>query len=81
MAADGRAGYFRQRRELMLTAAALWLCFGFVLPLLASQVLAINVFGIVIGFAVLAAISIAALVAALFWFVRRQNALEHAEDD
>jgi len=81
MSADGRTSYSRARRELMLAAAALWLCFGFVLPLLASQVPAINVFGVVIGFASMATISIVALVVALFWFAARQNTLEMAEDE
>jgi putative solute:sodium symporter small subunit len=80
MSADGRTSYSRARRELMLAAAALWLCFGFVLPLLASQVPAINVFGVVLGFASMATISVIALVVALFWYANRQNALDHAED-
>jgi putative solute:sodium symporter small subunit len=80
MSAGGGASYFKARRGLMLAAAALWLCFGFVLPVLAGQVPAINVFGVVVGFAAMAAISIVALVAALFWFANRQNALERDED-
>lgn len=80
MSADRRTADPEKRRELMLAATALWFCFGFVLPLLASQVPAINVFGVIVGFATMATISIVAMVATAFWFARRQNALERAED-
>lgn len=81
MTAQHRPAYHVARRRLMLAAAALLVCFGFVLPLMGGAVKAINVFGVVIGFAGMADVSLIGLVLSLFWFAERHNALERFYGD
>jgi putative solute:sodium symporter small subunit len=85
MAAPDRVSYWNDTRNLMLVMLALWIFFSFVIHMFVEQLNSVVIFGFPLGFYMAAQGSLIAFVVMLFWFARRQNAIdeEHgvAEDE
>jgi putative solute:sodium symporter small subunit len=85
MAAPDRVSYWNKTRNLMLVMLGLWIFFSFVIHMFVEQLNTIVIFGFPLGFYMAAQGSLIAFVVMLFWFARRQNAIdeEHgvAEDE
>jgi putative solute:sodium symporter small subunit len=85
MAAPDRVSYWNKTRNLMLVMLALWLFFSFIIHMFVEQLNSIVILGFPLGFYMAAQGSLIAFVVMLFWFARRQNAIdeEHgvAEDE
>jgi putative solute:sodium symporter small subunit len=85
MAAPDRVSYWNKTRNLMLVMLGLWIFFSFVIHMFVEQLNSIVILGFPLGFYMAAQGSLIAFVVMLFWFARRQNAIdeEHgvAEDE
>ena len=60
----------------MCLMAALWAIFGFVIPMFAGALNAIVILGFPLGFYMVAQGSLIVLVFMVFWFSRKQNAID-----
>lgn len=68
--------YWRRTQGLMLIMLFLWIFFGFAIHLFVHQLNRIVVAGFPLGFYMAAQGSLIAFVAMLFWFTRRQEAID-----
>jgi putative solute:sodium symporter small subunit len=77
--------YWARTRSLMLTMLALWVFFSFVIHLFVKPLNAIVIAGFPLGFYMAAQGSLIAFVVMLFWFAKRQDAIDRqfgvAEDE
>ena len=76
MAMPDREGYWNKTRGLMLTMLALWFVFGFLVHMFVEPLNTIVILGFPLGFYMAAQGSLIAFVVMLFWFARKQNAID-----
>ncbi len=76
MAVKDRVGYWNKTRNLMFVMLALWAFFGFVIHMFVTSLNNIVILGFPLGFYMAAQGSLIAFVVMLFWFARRQNAID-----
>lgn len=80
MARPDRRNYWSTTRSLMFVMVALWIVFAFVVHLFAARLNGIVILGFPLGYYMAAQGSLIAFVVLLFWFARRQNAIDEAHD-
>ncbi|MGQ9368408.1 DUF4212 domain-containing protein [Azospirillum sp. ST 5-10] len=68
--------YWKDTSGLMWTMLGLWFVFSFVIHLFAPSLNGIRILGFPLGFYMAAQGSLIAFVVMLFWFARRQNAID-----
>ncbi len=68
--------YWRKTSGLMWLMLAIWAIAGFGVHVFATSLNAIRVFGFPLGFYMAAQGSLIVFVVMLFWFARRQNAID-----
>jgi putative solute:sodium symporter small subunit len=68
--------YWKRTSGLMWTMLAIWFVASFVVHLFAPALNAIHVLGFPLGFYMAAQGSLIIFVAQLFWFARKQNAID-----
>ncbi len=78
MATPDRVSYWNKTRSLMYVMLALWLFFGFVIHMFVVPLnnIVIPIFGFRLGFYMASQGSLIAFVIMLFWFARKQNAID-----
>ncbi|MEQ1944398.1 DUF4212 domain-containing protein [Mesorhizobium sp. VNQ89] len=76
MAVNDRIGYWNKTRSLMFTMLALWVFFGFIVHMFVTSLNEIVILGFPLGFYMAAQGSLIAFVVMLFWFARKQNAID-----
>jgi len=74
------AGHWRKTRTLMWISLAIWVFFSFVIHLFAPSLNQITIIGFPLGFYMAAQGSLIAFVILIFWFARRQNAIDEEFD-
>ena len=70
--------YWRKTSQLMWSALVLWALLGFALPLFATTLNHIILFGFPLGYFMAAQGSLIGFVLLIFWYARRQN---HIDED
>ena len=73
---DRMDAYWSKTRRLMFTILALWVFFSFFIHFFAIQLNSIVILGFPLGFYMAAQGSLIAFVVMLFWFARKQNAID-----
>ncbi|RWE90352.1 DUF4212 domain-containing protein [Mesorhizobium sp.] len=84
MATPDRVSYWNRTKSLMFVMLGLWVFFGYVIHMFVEQLNTIVIFGFPLGFYMAAQGSLIAFVVMLFWFARRQNAIDeehHVNED
>ncbi|MGX9119951.1 MAG: DUF4212 domain-containing protein [Mesorhizobium sp.] len=84
MATPDRVSYWNKTKSLMFVMLGLWVFFGYVIHMFVEQLNTIVIFGFPLGFYMAAQGSLIAFVVMLFWFARRQNAIDeehHVNED
>ncbi|TIS97186.1 MAG: DUF4212 domain-containing protein [Mesorhizobium sp.] len=76
MATPDRVSYWNKTKRLMFVMLGLWVFFGYVIHMFVEQLNTIVIFGFPLGFYMAAQGSLIAFVVMLFWFARRQNAID-----
>ena len=76
MAMPDRESYWNKTRGLMLAMLALWFVFGFLVHMFVEPLNTIVILGFPLGFYMAAQGSLIAFVVMLFWFARKQNAID-----
>ena len=76
MATHDRVSYWNATKRLMFIMLALWFFFGFVIHMFVSSLNSITILGFPLGFYMAAQGSLIAFVVMLFWFARKQNAID-----
>jgi putative solute:sodium symporter small subunit len=76
MATGDRVGYWRRTKGLMITMMVLWAFFAFFIHFFVETLNKIVIFGFPLGFYMAAQGSLIAFVIMLFWFARKQNAID-----
>ncbi len=70
------AAYWKKTSGLMWTMLAIWFVAGFFIHLFAPSLNRIHIFGFPLGFYMAAQGSLVIFVVQLFWFAKRQNAID-----
>lgn len=68
--------YWKRTSSLMWTMMAIWFFAGFIIHLFAPTLNAIHVLGFPLGFYMAAQGSLIIFVVQLYWFARKQNAID-----
>lgn len=68
--------YWKRTSSLMWTMMAIWFFAGFIIHLFAPTLNAIHVLGFPLGFYIAAQGSLIIFVVQLYWFARKQNAID-----
>jgi putative solute:sodium symporter small subunit len=68
--------YWAKTSGLMWTMLAIWFFFSFVVHMFAPSLNAIRVIGFPLGFYMAAQGSLIVFVVAIFWYAKRQNAID-----
>ena len=76
MAAPDRVRYWEKTRNLMIIMMVLWAIFSFFIHMFVGSLNNIVIFGFPLGFYMAAQGSLIVFVAMLFWFARKQNAID-----
>jgi putative solute:sodium symporter small subunit len=76
MATPDRVSYWNDTRRLMFIMLALWVFFGFVVHFFVGALNNIVILGFPLGYYMAAQGSLIAFVVMLFWFARKQNAID-----
>jgi putative solute:sodium symporter small subunit len=76
MAMPDRVSYWNDTRRLMFIMLALWVFFGYVIHMFVVPLNNIIILGFPLGFYMAAQESLIAFVVMLFWFARKQNAID-----
>lgn len=76
MATPDRVSYWNNTRKLMFTMLGLWVFFGYVVHFFVEALNNIVILGFPLGFYMAAQGSLIAFVVMLFWFARKQNAID-----
>jgi putative solute:sodium symporter small subunit len=76
MAMPDRVSYWNDTRRLMFIMLALWVFFGYVIHMFVVPLNNITILGFPLGFYMAAQGSLIAFVVMLFWFARKQNAID-----
>jgi putative solute:sodium symporter small subunit len=71
-----RVSYWNRTRGLMFIALGIWFIFGYVIHMFVTQLNEIVIFGFPLGYYMAAQGSLIAFVVLLFWFARKQNAID-----
>jgi putative solute:sodium symporter small subunit len=74
--ADQARAYWDRTSKLMWTMLAIWFVFGFGIHFFATSLNTITVLGFPLGFYFAAQGSLIAFVVSLFWFAKKQNAID-----
>jgi len=69
-------GYWEKTKRLMIISLVIWAIFGFGIHLFVKPLNAIVIFGFPLGFYMAAQGSLIIFVAQIFWFARRQDAID-----
>lgn len=73
---DKAKAYWARTSGLMWTMLGIWFFFGFVIHLFAPQLNGIKILGFPLGFYMAAQGSLIVFVVLIFWFARRQDAID-----
>lgn len=76
MSAPDRIGHWRKTRGLMFIMLALWFFFAFGVHFFVESLNKIVILGFPLGFYMAGQGSLIAFVIMLFWFARKQNAID-----
>jgi putative solute:sodium symporter small subunit len=76
MAVNDRIGYWNRTRRLMFVMLGLWVFFGYVIHMFVTSLNNIVILGFPLGYYMAAQGSLIAFVVMLFWFARKQNAID-----
>jgi putative solute:sodium symporter small subunit len=76
MATPDRVSYWNKTKGLMYVMLALWVFFGYVIHFFVDALNNIVILGFPLGFYMASQGSLIAFVIMLFWFARRQNAID-----
>ena len=76
MATQDRVSYWNATKRLMFIMLALWVFFGFIIHMFVSTLNNIVILGFPLGFYMAAQGSLVVFVALIFWFARRQDAID-----
>ncbi|TWG98452.1 putative solute:sodium symporter small subunit [Mesorhizobium sp. J18] len=76
MATPDRLSYWNKTRSLMFVMLGLWFFFSFVIHIFVNGLNNIVILGFPLGFYMAAQGSLIAFVIMLFWFARKQNAID-----
>jgi putative solute:sodium symporter small subunit len=76
MATPDRVRYWSRTKSLMFVMLGLWVFFGYVIHFFVDALNNIVILGFPLGFYMAAQGSLIAFVVMLFWFARRQNAID-----
>lgn len=76
MASPDRISYWNKTKNTMLVMLALWVFFGFVIHMFVTPLNSISFIGFPLGYYMAAQGSLIAFVVMLFWFARKQNAID-----
>ncbi|MBK8458075.1 MAG: DUF4212 domain-containing protein [Phyllobacteriaceae bacterium] len=76
MAAPDRVRYWEKTRNLMIIMMVLWAIFSFFIHMFVGSLNNIVILGFPLGFYMAAQGSLIVFVAMLFWFARKQNAID-----
>lgn len=78
MATPDRVSYWNRTKNLMLVMLGLWIFFGYVIHMFVVPLnnIVIPILGFRLGFYMASQGSLIAFVIMLFWFARRQNAID-----
>jgi putative solute:sodium symporter small subunit len=76
MASPDRVSYWNKTRNLMFVMLALWIFFSFIIHMFVGSLNSITFIGFPLGYYMAAQGSLIAFVVMLFWFARRQNAID-----
>ena len=68
--------YWAKTKRLMIICLVIWAIFGFGIHLFATQLNQIVILGFPLGFYMAAQGSLIVFVALIFWFARRQDAID-----
>ena len=71
-----REEYWRRTKGLMITCIVIWAIFGYGIHLFARQLNEIVILGFPLGFYMAAQGSLIVFVVLIFWFARRQDAID-----
>ncbi len=78
-------GYWEETRGLMIKALVVWFIFAFVVHAFVNVLNQVVIFGFPLGFWMAAQGSLIVFVLLIFWYARRQNAIDEkygvAEED
>jgi putative solute:sodium symporter small subunit len=69
-------GYWSKTKRLMITCMVIWAIFGFGIHMFARPLNEIVIFGFPLGFYMAAQGSLIVFVVLIFWFARRQDAID-----
>ena len=69
-------GYWEETRSLMIKVLVVWFIFAFVVHAFVVPLNQIVIFGFPLGFWMAAQGSLIVFVALIFWYARRQNAID-----
>lgn len=78
MSTPDRIGHWNKTKGLMFIMMALWLFFSFGIHFFVESLNKIVILGFPLGFYMAAQGSLIAFVIMLFWFARKQNAIDEA---
>lgn len=76
MAVNDRVAYWNKTRRLMFVMLGLWVFFGYVIHMFVTSLNNIVILGFPLGYYMAAQGSLIAFVVMLFWFARKQNAID-----
>lgn len=76
MASSDRVRYWEKTRNLMIIMMVLWAIFSFFIHMFVGSLNNIVILGFPLGFYMAAQGSLIVFVAMLFWFARKQNAID-----
>jgi putative solute:sodium symporter small subunit len=76
MATPDRVSYWNKTKSLMFVMLALWVFFGYVVHMFVVPLNNIVILGFPFGYYMAAQGSLIAFVIMLFWFARKQNAID-----
>ena len=76
MAVLDRVSYWNKTKRLMLTMMALWVFFGYIIHMFVGALNNIVILGFPLGYYMAAQGSLIAFVIMLFYFARKQNAVD-----
>jgi len=76
MSTQDRARHWEKTRSLMFTMLGLWIFFSFIIHMFVNVLNGISIFGFPLGYYMAAQGSLIAFVVMLFWFAKKQNAID-----
>lgn len=76
MSTSDRARHWEKTRNLMFLMLGLWIFFSFIVHMFVNALNGITILGFPLGYYMAAQGSLIAFVVMLFWFARKQNAID-----